>query len=451
MDRSENSLEDAVSLLRAMIREACVNTGAAESGQEIRSVRVLQRYLDDAVRAGRLDLQVFEAAPGRASLVARVRGTEPDAPALGLLGHLDVVPADPDGWQRDPFGGELIDDEIWGRGAVDMLYLTASFAVILREIALADERPRGDLVLLAVADEEAGGDYGVKWLLREQPAAVRVTELLSESGGQRMGAHVAVGVAEKGSASRRLTLSGVPGHASIPYGAASAAYGIGEVLHRLREVAPAIQLGPLWSAFVGARVADPELAERLLDPVRLDAALPELGRIAGYAHAVSRVTISPTVLRAGDAHNVIPAVGTIDLDIRTLPGTSDDDVDELLRTMLGDLSDRVEISPLRGWVATGSSTEEPLYGALERAILAVAGAPVVPIAAAGGSDARHFRELGIPSYGFGLLGPEWSYERYRDGVHGHDERIDLESIGLALGALRRVVAERIGAETAEPA
>lgn len=450
--RSEAALHDCVELLRALVRAACVNTGEASSGGEIRGVRALQQFFapmaDRPDGQSRIETRVFEAAPGRASLIARVRGTDPEAPTLGLLGHLDVVPANAERWTRDPFGGDLVDGEVWGRGTVDMLYLTAVFAAMLREAAAADTPPRGDLVLLAVADEEAGGDYGLRWLLDAHPDAFGVTEVLSESGGMRMGRHVAIDVAEKGSAGRRLIVRGTPGHASIPYGAASAAYAVGEVLRRLAAVEPAVQLGPLWPPFVAARVGDPELAARMLDPVRLDAALPELGGIAGYAHAASRVTISPTVLRAGQAHNVIPGEAHLDLDIRTLPGTTDADVDALLAGMLGSLGDErdpaVEIRHLRGWDATASPPDHPLFAAIERAIGETDGSPVVPIMAAGGSDARQFRELGIPAYGFGLLSSEWSYERYRERIHAHDERIDVESVGLTLDALRRVVAERIG-------
>lgn len=435
---------EVIELLRALIREACVNDGTPESGQEIRNVRVLQRFLAEAISSERVDAQVFEASPGRASLIVRVRGTDPEAPALGLLGHLDVVPVDPDGWSRDPFGGDLVDGEVWGRGAVDMLYLTAVFASVVREVALAPEPPRGDLVLLAVADEEAGSEHGLRWLLRAHPAAVRVTEVLSESGGMRMGAHVAIGVAEKGSAGRRLVVRGRPGHASIPYGAQSAAVEVGHVLRRLALVEPATEVGELWDAFVNARVSDPDLAERLRDPVRLDAALEELGGIAGYAHAISRTTISPTVLRAGRTHNVIPGLATVDLDIRTLPGATDDEVDALLIELLGDHAEHIEIRRLRGWAATGSPTDTPLFAAIERAVAEVAGAPVVPNMAAGGSDARLFREVGVPAYGFGVLAPGWSYERYRENIHGHDERVAVESVELSLNVLRQIAAERIG-------
>lgn len=435
----------AVELLRELIRAACVNDGSDPSGQEIRAVRVLRNFLADVPAGSRpIEMQVFEAMPGRASLIARVRGTDEDAPALGLLGHLDVVPVDPHGWSRDPHAAELIDGVVWGRGAVDMLYLTAVFACVLREVATANESPRGDLVLLAVADEEAGGERGLKWLLKHHADAISVTEVLSESGGMRMGNHVAIGVGEKGSAGRKLIVSGQPGHASIPYGADNAALRLGEVLAKLAGAAPAVQLGPLWNAFVEARVPDPELAARLRDPVRLDTALAELGGIAGYAHAVSRVTISPTVVRAGSAHNVIPGEGRVNLDIRTLPGTDDDAVDALLRELLGELAEHVHVKHLLGWPASASPTDTPLYEAVVRAVTAVSGAPVVPIIAAGGSDARHFRALGVPSYGFGLLSPGLTYEEYRRRIHGHDERIDTESVALSLAALREIVRDRVG-------
>ncbi|MDI6023649.1 M20/M25/M40 family metallo-hydrolase [Leucobacter sp. UT-8R-CII-1-4] len=443
---TDDLLSDTVELLQELVRAACVNDGTEASGHEVRGVRVLLRFFDEEIESGRLDAQVLESAPGRASLIVRLRGSDsddPSVPALGLLGHLDVVPASPERWQRDPFGGELVDGEIWGRGTVDMLYLTAVFAAVLREAARSGQLLRGDLVLLAVADEEAGGEYGLKWLLREHPEVVRVSEALSETGGMRLGAHVAIDVAEKGSAGRRLVVRGIPGHASIPFGAESAAVRAGVVLQRLAQVEPGIELGELWRPFVAARIADASLAERLLDPVRVDGALAELGGIAGYAHAISRVTIAPTVLRAGSSHNVIPDEAHIDLDIRTLPGTSDTQVDALLREMLADQAEQVEIQHLKGWPATASPAEHPLFAAVCRSITETDGSPVVPVMAAGGSDARLFRMAGVPAFGFGLLSAEWSYERYRERIHAHNERIDVASVELTLRAARSVVAQRL--------
>ena len=440
---SDELLGDTIVLLQELVRAACVNDGSETSGHEVRGVRVLQRFLSDEIERGLLDAQVLESAPGRASFIVRLRGSDPQAPALGLLGHLDVVPASPERWQRDPFGGELVDGEIWGRGTVDMLYLTAVFAAVLREAARSTTVLRGDLVLLAVADEEAGGEYGLKWLLREHPEVVQVSEALSETGGMRLGTHVAIDVAEKGSAGRRLVVRGIPGHASIPFGAESAAVRAGVVLQRLAEVEPSIELGELWRPFVAARIADQSVAERLLDPVRLDGALAELGGIAGYAHAISRMTIAPTVLRAGSSHNVIPDEAHIDLDIRTLPGMNDAHVDALLREMLAEQADQVEIQHLKGWPATASDPDHPLFAAVCDAIAETDGSPVVPVMAAGGSDARLFRMAGVPAFGFGLLSAEWSYERYRERIHAHNERIDTESIALTLRAALAVVAKRV--------
>src|SRR3954463_8119303 len=146
MDRSESS--DTVELIQQLIRNACVNDGSVESGQEVRSTDVLRNYLEGSG----LDLETFEAAPGRTSLVTRIEGSDPEAPALMLMGHTDVVPVNPDTWQHDPHGGELIDGEVWGRGAVDMLNLTASMAVATKGLAESGFRPKGTLVYLAVAD-----------------------------------------------------------------------------------------------------------------------------------------------------------------------------------------------------------------------------------------------------------------------------------------------------------
>ena len=149
-----------VELLQQLIRNRCVNDGSVGSGQEVRTSDVLRGYLDGSG----LDVEVYEpdGAPGRTSLVARIEGTDPAAPTLCLMGHTDVVPVTPEHWTRDPFGGELVAGEVWGRGAVDMLNLTASQAVALRALARQPGgwRPRGTLVYLACADEEAGGGLG---------------------------------------------------------------------------------------------------------------------------------------------------------------------------------------------------------------------------------------------------------------------------------------------------
>ena len=158
---TDHATAEATALLQQLIRNACVNDGTPESGQEARNVDVLS----DLLTVPGVELQTFEPLPGRSSLVARIEGSDPAAPALLLMGHTDVVPANPDGWQRDPHGGELVDGVVWGRGAVDMLNLTTTMALATRNLARSGWRPRGTLVYLAVADEEAGGTHGAEWLL----------------------------------------------------------------------------------------------------------------------------------------------------------------------------------------------------------------------------------------------------------------------------------------------
>src|SRR5580704_8736562 len=162
-----------------MIRNACVNDGSPQSGHEERNAEVLRVVLEGPG----LDLEVHEPLPGRSSLVARIEGRRPDAPSLCLLGHTDVVPADPADWRHDPFGGELIDGEVWGRGAVDMLNLTSSMAVAVRHLADDGFRPEGDLVFIAVADEEALGSHGAGWLAEHAADDVRTDYLITEAGG----------------------------------------------------------------------------------------------------------------------------------------------------------------------------------------------------------------------------------------------------------------------------
>ena len=152
--------KESSDLLAHLIRNACVNDGTPESGFESRSTDVLAQYLGDTG----LDLERFTAQPGRENLVARIEGSDPSAPTLLLMGHTDVVPVNPDGWQRDPFAGEIVDGEVWGRGAVDMLNLTATMAVAFRDLARSGFRPRGTLIYFAVADEENLGTWGAEHL-----------------------------------------------------------------------------------------------------------------------------------------------------------------------------------------------------------------------------------------------------------------------------------------------
>ncbi len=172
-----------VELLQAMIRNACVNDGTADSGQEVRNADLLKTVLEGTGAT----IETYEPTPGRTSLVARIEGSDPNAPSLCLMGHTDVVPVNPDGWSQDPFGGELIDGEVWGRGAVDMLNLTASMAIAFREYAQRGTRPKGDLIYFGVADEESGSAHGMRWMADNEREAIEADYVLTENGGLHRG------------------------------------------------------------------------------------------------------------------------------------------------------------------------------------------------------------------------------------------------------------------------
>jgi acetylornithine deacetylase/succinyl-diaminopimelate desuccinylase-like protein len=176
---SDDHTAAATELLQDLIRNACVNDGRPESGEEIRSADLLSGYLEGAG----LEIERFEPQPGRRSVLAKIEGSDPTAPSLLLMGHTDVVPVNPDGWSRDPFGGEIVDGFVWGRGAVDMLNLTSTMAVAFRQLADSGFKPKGTISYLAVADEEARGIWGADWLVDHELDAVKADYVITESGG----------------------------------------------------------------------------------------------------------------------------------------------------------------------------------------------------------------------------------------------------------------------------
>jgi len=239
-------VNDVIELVQNLIRNRCVNDGAPDSGGEEANADLLASYLEGAG----LEVQRFRSAPGRANLVARIEGTDPSAPTLCLLGHTDVVPVNEERWERDPFGGELVDDYIWGRGAIDMFNLTASMAVATKALASSGFRPRGTLIYAAVADEEALGTYGAEYLLAHETDAVRCDYLITEAGGMPMrtpaGLRLPVLAAEKGPMWSRLRVVGSPGHASMPFGADNALVKAAEVVRRLDQYRPGARIDDGW-------------------------------------------------------------------------------------------------------------------------------------------------------------------------------------------------------------
>ncbi len=436
---------EVVDLIQRMIRNECVNDGSAESGHERRSVDLLRSELDGSG----VDFEVYEPSPGRASLVGRIEGSDPGAPSMCWLGHTDVVPANPDTWSRDPFGGELVDGEVWGRGAVDMLNITASMAVAFDRLARSGFRPKGTLVLAAVADEEALGSHGAGWLAEHETDAVKCDYLITESGGIPLegpaGRRLPVMVGEKGSCWCRLRIHGEAGHASQPLRTDNALVTAAAVVGRLATFRPTAQIHGAWRRFIEGMGWPAEIERQLLDPKGIEELLefmPDLG-MARQAHACTHLTMAPTILHGGTKINVIPDTVELEVDIRTLPGQSEAEVRSIVAEAIGpDLWPKVEILFMINDPATSSPVDTPLWGAMEKVSGRFhPGAPLVPFFSVGATDARFFRRLGTTAYGYGMFSEKLSFEQFAIMFHGDDERVDVESLEMSASMFEHLARE----------
>jgi acetylornithine deacetylase/succinyl-diaminopimelate desuccinylase-like protein len=426
---------DVTELLQQLIRNECVNDGTAESGHEIRSVDTLQSYFEGSG----VDLQRFEPLPGRGSLVARLEGSDPSAPTLMLMGHIDVVPVNPESWHEDPFGGKLKNGVVWGRGAVDMLNLTASMAVATKRLAQSGRKMRGSLVYLGVADEEALGIHGAKWLLDNEPDAVKTDYVVTESGGFRMplptssGPKLPIMVGEKGTYWCRIRVRGTPGHGSMPFRTDNALLKAAEVVRRIGEYQAETNVHEVWNKFLDEADIHSEMTAMLREPANIRAfceSTDDLG-IARMIHAATHTTFAPTVIRGGVKTNVIPDTVELDVDIRTLPDQSAEDIRSMIDEALGDLADQVEIEASSNDLASASPTDTPLYESLSRVTSnLVPGSKMIPFLVVGATDARFFRRAGVPSYGYGLFSERISFADFASMFHGDNERVDEESLEL---------------------
>lgn len=424
----ESSLEGTARIARDLIRFPTVNWGMGRSEGETEAAEYVAAEL---TRLG-LRPQLFDAEPGRTSVVARVEGTDRDRPALVLHGHLDVVPAVAEDWSVDPFAGEIRDGMLWGRGAVDMKDMDAMILTALGDILEAGERPPRDLVVAFFADEENGGVFGSHFLVDEHPGLFEgATEAISEVGGYSIDlagrrAYL-LQTGEKALVWIRLTARGTAAHGSrvIRDNAvtklARAVLAIGELDWPVQLTTTTTELTDELRRLLGEPDATPE---RLVD---------RTGTAAGFLHAALRVTSNPTVLEAGYKHNVIPDRASALIDLRPFPG-QEDEVLARIREVVGD---DIGLEVLHHDVGL----ETPFAGALVDEMVAALqradpGAPVLPYLLSGGTDNKALAKLGIAGYGFAplQLTPDLDFPAM---FHGVDERVPLPA--LAFG--RRVLGD----------
>jgi acetylornithine deacetylase/succinyl-diaminopimelate desuccinylase-like protein len=418
--------EEVAELLSELIRLDTVNP----PGNETRAAELLRAYLEE----NGVPCELYAKVPERANLVARIPGTG-DGPRLALLSHTDTVLADPAEWKVDPWSGELRDGEIWGRGALDMKGQVAASAVALASLSREGFRPSGDLIFIAAADEEVGVDFGLAWLCREHPEAVRADYSLNEGAGDRIEIggrpFYLASTAEKMSSPFVIRVHGRSGHASMPAIADNALIKAAALIERLGEFEPEPRIEPevaaLLEAVVGEAPGDPgrvlELA-RSVDPIAVELVEPLVG-----------MTVSPTMIGASKKRNVIPALCEITVDCRLLPGQTQAEAEEVVRGLLG--GGDYDIEWIEGQGGTRSPMEGPLWDAIGSWVAQYEPeAGVAPICLAGFTDSHWMRDaFGTMAYGFFPL-------RFMDPqvatrlVHSADERARVDDLELGVEFLR---------------
>lgn len=430
----EGALWECIAHLQALIRMDTVNPPGRELG--------VARYLDDVLRGVGIPTTLVEPATGRAALIGRLTGSGRKRPVL-LLAHMDVVGVERERWKMNPFGGEILDGYLYGRGAIDdkgMLAVNLQTMLLLNEhVTRSGGTLDRDVIFLATSDEEAGGEFGIEWVIANHPEIVEAEFALNEGGRLREQdgrlAYAAVQCGEKLAFVLRLTASGTPGHASIPIPdnavvrlaravAAAAAH---------REPVVITETSRQFFSGLSAFLADPQVRAAMADVASGDPQRVAAGAMRISEHppfdAVIRNGIAPTMLSAGVRPNVIPAEATATLNVRLVPGQSIDDLIARLRAAIADENVNVTVesgSP----EAPPSPDDSAMYAAIRDALGMLApGVPAVPFLSTGATDSAPLRRAGVKAYG---LLPFPLTEEDEGRMHGHDERVSVSSLAFAV-------------------
>jgi acetylornithine deacetylase/succinyl-diaminopimelate desuccinylase-like protein len=425
---------EVVDLCRDLIRIDTTNFGDSSGPGERKAAEHVATLLDEVG----IGSQIFESEPGRASVVARWGGHGPgaDRPPLLLHGHLDVVPADADDWRVHPFSGEIKDGYVWGRGAVDMKDFDAMLLSVVRARQRAGAAPERPMVLCFTADEEAGGHKGAEYLIdRHRDLLADCTEAVGEVGGfsttVRDRRLYLVEAAEKGMAWMRLTAKGNAGHGSMVH-PDNAVTRLAAAVARVGQHEWPVRLTPTMQVLLSAvgelagEEATPENAERLVD---------EFGTATRMLGAVLRNTTNPSMLSAGYKVNVVPGEATAHVDGRFLPGFED----EFFTTLADLVGEGITVD----WVSKQHALETTFDGDLVDAMTASLleedpDALVAPFLMSGGTDAKHWKKLGIRSFGFAplRLPPDLDFTAL---FHGVDERVPVDALEFGARVMDRLL------------
>ncbi len=424
--------DEVVELCRDLIRIDTTNTGdTATSAGEREAAEYVAAALDEVG----IDSELIESEPKRANVVARIPGADRSRPGLLVHCHLDVVPAEPAEWSVHPFAGEVQADYLWGRGAVDMKDMDAMTLAVVRQWMRDGTTPPRDIVVAFVADEEAGGRKGARWLVDNRPELFEgCTEAISEVGGFSLTVRddlrlYLIETAEKGIGWMKLTARGRPGHGSMVH-EDNAVARLCEAVARLGAHEFPIVMTKTLRAFLEAIS---EAFEIELDPDDVEGTLAKLGSLARIVGATLRNTVNPTMLNAGYKANVIPSSATAVVDGRFLPGQEEEFERQLAEILGPDIE--------REWVIKDQALETSFDGPLVEQMAAALkaedpGAHAIPYMLSGGTDGKSFQRLGMRCFGFSplRLPPDLDFAAL---FHGIDERVPLEALRFGARVLDR--------------
>jgi acetylornithine deacetylase/succinyl-diaminopimelate desuccinylase-like protein len=424
--------DEVVDICRDLIRIDSSNYGDGSGPGE----RAAAEHVAGLLSEVGLEPEVLESADRRTSLVVRWEGEDTSRPGLLVHGHLDVVPAEARDWTHDPFGGELVDGFVWGRGAIDMKNMDAMVLAVVRQWRREGRKPPRDVVLCFPADEEAGGRFGAHWLVDHHPGQFEgVSEAISEVGGfsfsigdERV---YLIETAQKGIRWLKLVAEGRAGHGSV-VNDDNAVTALAEAVARIGRYEWPVRLTPTVQRFFE------EMSDALgieLDPADPEPALAKLGGLANSVGATLRNTANPTMLRAGYKHNVIPQTAEAMVDCRFLPGFED----ELLAT----IDELIGPDVRREEVITDIALETTFDGALVDAMVAALqaedpGSRAVPYCLSAGTDNKSFSLLGIRGFGFAPLRMPADLD-FTAMFHGIDERVPVDGLKFGVRVLDRFI------------
>jgi acetylornithine deacetylase/succinyl-diaminopimelate desuccinylase-like protein len=415
-------------------------------GNELPAILIVKDILEKAGFPQEA-IKIVESAPNRVNLVARLRG-DGSKRSLLLSGHVDVVPVERDKWTHDPFGGEIIDGEIWGRGTLDMKGFLAMYLQIFLMLHRQDVPLKRDIILAAIADEEAGMVHGSRFLVDEHPDLIDAEFGITEGGAMTVSLGklrtYPIQVAEKGVCWMRARAQGAPGHGSIPNND-SAVMQLASGIARLRKAGHLpVHLTPTVRQMLKAIVSQRGFpATALLPLLNSDAVVGMLlnrisGPTRGMLLALTTNTVSPNILQAGVKANVIPSEAEVTLDCRTLPGQTAADAMREVRAIMGEA---IELEEVISWQGPEFPTDTDLYRLMVRETHQMdPTGTVMPMLMPGATDARQYQRAGIKVYGFtpGILPADLPILKM---AHGHDERMPVTFIETGLPVLWNVIHE----------